>query len=234
MAVAELPVIVHLEAAAHAVIPEGEGVDNGVGVLDVLPKESVKAVLLDAAAIGGTAEAAQAAALEGKVRQVHKAGLIGIAGAEVLDHGPQAGILLPQVAHDDGVKALRLHTGAEGLNIVGADRRRQGGGRRLIQPVFHTVDRVTEKLLRLPAAPLRQQILHVGRKAVDDAHTHVPAVFLQIPMGGNVKEVLGGGQLGGIDIPEVRAAVLQQLQKTVQLGRGQKGIDRVGKEQKLC
>ena len=233
MAVAELPVVVHLEAAAHAVIPEGEGVDDGVGVLDVLPEEGVKAVLLDAAAIGGAAKAAQTAALEGEVRQVHKAGLVGIEGAEILDHGPEAGILFLQVAHDDGVEALRLHTGAQGLNIGGAVRNRPGCGRRLKHSVFHAVDRITEKILRLPAALLRQQVLHIGGKAVDDAHAHVPAVLLQIAVGGDVKEVLGGGQLGGIDIFKVRAAALHQLQKAVQLGGGQEGIDRVGKQQKL-
>ncbi len=233
MAVAELPVIVHLEAAAHAVVPEGESVDDGVGVLDVLPEEGVKAVLLDAAAIGGAAEAAQAAALEGEVRQVHKAGLVGIEGAEILDHGPEAGILFLQVAHDDGVEALRLHVRAQGLDIGRTGRRSHGGGRRLIQLVFHTVDRIAEEILRLPAALLRQQVLHIGGKAVDDAHTHIPAVLLQIAVGGDVKEVLGGGQLGGINILKVRAAALHQLQEAVQLGGGQEGIDRVGKQQKL-
>ena len=69
---------------------------------------------------------------------------------------------------------------------------------------------------------------------MDDAHAHIPAVLLQIAVGGNIKEVLGGGQLGDIDIPKVRPAALHQLQETVQLGGGQEGIDRVGEQQQFC
>ena len=64
-------VVKHLEARAHAVIARGECVDYRVGSVNVR-KESIKAVVIDASAIIAAVQAAEAAALKLKVRNVQQ------------------------------------------------------------------------------------------------------------------------------------------------------------------
>ena len=230
MAVAELAVVKHLETAAHAVVPYGEGVDRGVGVLDAVSQQRVEAILIHAFSRGGAAEAAQAAAFEVKIPDVHKAGLVGIEGGEVLYHGPEALVPLPQVPDDDGVKALLFHPGLQALDI-GGGRGRTEGRSGLIYPVFHAVDQVTQKVIRILLALGAQQVLHTRGQAVDHVHAHVVAVVLDEAMGGDIVKVHGGAQLAHIDIPEVRPAALHKLDEAVELGGDKKGIHRIGKKQ---
>ena len=100
-------VVKHLEARAHAVIARGECVDYRVGSVNVR-KESIKAVVIDASAIIAAVQAAEAAALKLKVRNVHKARFIRKGRGKVLHHRSQALVLLAQVSDDDGVIVLGL------------------------------------------------------------------------------------------------------------------------------
>ena len=47
VAVAELPVVVHLEPDPHRMILYGESIDNRISRLDPLPKEAVKTILIN-------------------------------------------------------------------------------------------------------------------------------------------------------------------------------------------
>ena len=191
VAVAELPVVKHLEAAAHTVVPYGKGIDCCVGVLDTVSQHGVKSVLVDAFPSGGAAEAAQTAAFELKVANIHETGLVGIEGGEIFYHGPQALVPFPEVTYDDGIKALLLYAGAEGLSVfAGGLWLNCGGG--LIYVVFHTVNYITEKLLSVFLPLNVEQILHACGQAVYYPHAHVVTILFNKTMGGNIVKVHGG------------------------------------------
>ena len=109
VAVAELAVVVALEARVRVVVGDGEGVDDGVRGLYLRAQEVVKAVLVDALAGHGAAEAAEAAAAEGELPQIHHAALIGQRGAEVGYHVREVLVVRGAVRDDDHVlcRALR-------------------------------------------------------------------------------------------------------------------------------
>ena len=90
-----------------------------------------------------------------------------------------------------------------------------------------------EEVLQLFSPPLVQQILHVGRQPMDQAHAQIMEILLQETVRRHVKEVLGGGKLRHIFILQRQIVLLDQLQKAVQLRGDEEGIDRVGKYNQL-
>ena len=86
MSVAEIPVVVCLEQGTHGVIPDGEGINDGISGLDGFSKEGVEIVLVDAFAGNGTLEATQAATVEGVLPQVDDSGFSGEFCLETSDH----------------------------------------------------------------------------------------------------------------------------------------------------
>ena len=234
VAVAELAVVEEFEAAAHGVVPDGEGVDRGVGALDLLTKQLVKAVLVETLPRSGAAEAAQAAPGKGEVPDVHHPAGAGTDAAEALHHALQVLVLRPHIRHDHHflrIKALRL---------PGRERRRDRGegpvgtaGQRFVDPLLHGPQDAGKEGAGLLPALFRQQVLHVRGEAPQVFQPQVAAVQADIFMGRHVIKVLAGRELGGVFPPQVHAAVLQNREEAVELGRGQKGIDRVGKQQQL-
>ena len=93
VAVAELPVVIHFEAGAHGMIPDGEGVDDGVGSLDLVAQILVKTVGVDAFAGNRAVEAAQAATSEGVLPNVDDTGLPGQYLPEAVHHSLQLGVI---------------------------------------------------------------------------------------------------------------------------------------------
>ena len=217
VSVAKLPVIVHFKAGAHAVTAEGKGVDDGIGVLDLLAQEPVEAVMIDAFARGRAVEAAEAAALEGEVREIYKARAIGKGGGKILDEGAQALVPLPQIAHDHGIKAVQLFDRLQRADIGCALRHSGWRGSMLINGILRAEDGIAEKLRELRSPLLGEHVLHVRREAVDHASAEIMQVFLQETVGRHVEEVLGGGQGRRILVLEGNPPLPHEFQKAVQL-----------------
>ncbi len=59
---------------------------------------------------------------------------------------------------------------------------------------------------------------------------HVQAVFLHIPVGGHVVEMLGGGDLAGEFAGKVHPVRLDQLDEPVELIGGDEGVDRIAEQ----
>lgn len=59
------------------------------------------------------------------------------------------------------------------------------------------------------------------------------AVILNVAVGGDIIEMLGGGKLGGPFAGQVNVCGFQQLDKAVEPIGGDKGVDRVRKQQEL-
>ena len=213
-------------------IPQGKGVHDGVGVLNLLPQKRVEAVAVDAFAARRAVETAEAAAPERELRQIHKARAIGKGRAEIPDERPQALVPLPQIADDHGVEAVLLFARVKHTDIGRALLRRSGSGL-FINGVLRAEDRVTEKVLQLSSPPLVQQILHIGGEPVDHPHTQVVEVLFQKAVRRHVKKMLGCGKLRHILILQRQLVLPDQLQKAVQLRGDEAGIDRVGKDCEL-
>ena len=196
---------------------ESEGIDDGVGALDLLAQELVEAVMIDAFARGSAVEAAEAAALEGEVREIHKARAIGKGGGKILDERAQARVPLPQIAHDHGVKAVQLFDGLERADIGCALRHGCGSITVFVYGILRAEDGIAEKPRELPSPLLGEQILHIRREAVDYPCAEIVEILLKKAVGRHIKEVLGGGQGRRILILEGNAPLPHKFQKTVQL-----------------
>ena len=83
VAVAELPVIVALEAGVGVVVGNGECIDKGVSTLDFRAEELVESVLIDTLACYGTTKTPQTAAGKWEFPQVHYTALKGQCSSEV-------------------------------------------------------------------------------------------------------------------------------------------------------
>ena len=233
VAVAELAVVVELEPIAHGVVPDGIGIDDGRPGLDVLPKEPIEAVLMDAGPVGGAAEAPQTPAPEGEGPQIHHPGLVGQPGPEPVDHG-RKGVVLPFVpVGDDHHRAVPLlHRLSQGGHDPHEGLRgpvQPGLG---VPPLHLPQDEAKEGFRLLPAL-LGQQVLHVGGQAPKVPEAQIVAVVPDEAMGGHVVKVFGGGDLGGVLAGQVQAAALHELQKPVELGRDKKGIDRIAEQDQV-
>src|SRR5699024_1896689 len=101
MPVAELPVIIALEAGMGVMVRDGKGVHKPVGRLDGGAEELVKAVLVNAFPGNGTPETAQTAPVKGELPQVDHPALKGKGSPEICDHVLQVSVLGTVVGHDD-------------------------------------------------------------------------------------------------------------------------------------
>ena len=90
---------------------------------------------------------------------------------------------------------------------------------------------MVEPAFRFLPAFLGGQILHVGGQAPDVMKPKVCAVVLDIAVGSDIVEMLGGGDLGGDFAGNVGTVFLHQSDETVKLTGGNESIDRVGKQQ---
>ena len=225
--VAELPVVIHLEQRTHGVILDIEGVDDGIGGLDLLPEEFIKTVGVNALAVHRAVEAAQAAPLEGKLRQMDHPGLQRQNGAEPFHHGAQTAVPGRQVGHDDHVAPLLLH----GCGNGGRNRLVYCGLSEihLADPLLHAPAEMLPECLRLLLSLLRGQIFHIGRQTADVLQPQIPAVVLNVAVGGGVIKMFGGGQLGAPLPRHRRLMKLHQLNKAVELAGRNEGVDRIGK-----
>ena len=212
-------------------VADGEGVDDGGGGLDLRAQEGVEAVLPDALAVARAVEAAQAAALERIFGDVDQPRRPGTGGEEVVDHVLQARVPGAQVGHDHDVRPLSLFDWRKRSLI--ALRRRGRGCARLAHAVLHAPRGVFQKALRIAPSPFGEQVFHVRGQAVDDAHAQVAAVVLDVAVGGDVVEVLGGGDLGGELSGKLHPVGLDELYQAVELVRSDKGVDRVAEQDQL-
>ena len=228
--VAELPVIKALEAGVGIVVGDGEGVDKAVGRLDGLAQEFVKAVLVDAFAGDGTAEAAQASPAERKLPDVDHPAFAGQGGPEVGDHIPEALVVGGAVGHDDHVLAAGLGLIGQGSLVNGFPTHRCGDGRRDKDPVLTAEHQLVKEHAGFLLSLLAEQILHVRREALHHFHAQVKTVFLHIAVGGHVVKVLGGGDLAGKFAGQVHPVRLDELDQPVQLVGGNEGIDRIAEQ----
>ena len=86
VAVAELPVVKALEAGMGVMVRDGKGIDKGVGGLNGIAQELVKAVLIDALPGDGAAEAPQTPPGKGEVPQIDHPALKGQGRPEIGNH----------------------------------------------------------------------------------------------------------------------------------------------------
>ena len=233
VAVAELAVVVALEAGLGVVVGDRERVDERVGALDLRAQEFVKAVLVDALARDGAAEAAEAAAGKRELPQIHHAAVERQSGAEIRDHVPQVLVLGRAVRDDDDVLALRLGGGRQPRLIDGSLRFGRACGRRDEQAVFAGEHQLVEEIPRLALSALGEQVVHVGRQAAHDVHPEVEAVLLHPAVRRDVIEVLGRGDLAGEFSGEVDAVGLDELDEPVQLIGRDERVDGVAEQQKV-
>ena len=215
VAVAELPVVVHLEAGAHRMVLDAKGVEDGVVLVDGVPKVIVETVLVGALPRRGAAEAADAAALEREVLDVDDVALIGKHGYETVDH-PLQPVISGEKVRDDDSAPFRLLL-------------RHGLGRRFGQ----LPQRKIEPVLRLLPSFLFQEIVHVGGKPFQAADAHILAVVLDEPMGGDVIEVLGGGDLRSNLAGEILPGLFHQLDEPMELVRDQESVDWIAEDDEL-
>ena len=197
-------------------IAQGEGIDNGVGALDLFAQKHIEPVVIDASALGCTVEAAEASSLERKLGEIHKACTIGKGSGKVLDESAQALVLFPQVAHDDGVKAVLLFAGVKAA-FIRLRRLFRRGLRVFVHGVFGAEDGVGEKPLKLSSSLLGQHVLHIRREAMDHARPEIVKIFLHEAVGRHIEEVLGGRELGHIFVFEGDPLLLHELHEAVQL-----------------
>ena len=166
VAVAELTVVIHLEPGTHGVIPDGEGIDDGIGGLNLVAQVIVEPVGVDAFARNGAIEASQTAAPEGVFPDVDDSGFPGHFRPESIDHDLQLGIIIPEVCHDDHIAGLfhrvRFRNG-DGLGGSWDRGSREG----LINIFRHGPAEVTEEIFGLLLAFFRGQIVHIRRKTPD-------------------------------------------------------------------
>ena len=174
--VAELAVVVHLEAGAHRMVLDTEGIEDGVVLMDRIPEEVVESVFIDAFASRGAVEAAQAAALERKFLDIDDIASEGGYGNEAVDHLFQAGVTGLQVGHYDGF-LVRVPGGGDAAVNLPEDK--------------------AEPVLRLLPAGFLEDVVHVGGQSVQYPQAHVPAVVLDEAVGRDVVKVLGSGYLRG-------------------------------------
>ena len=240
MAVAELPVVKHLEAASHGVITYGIGIDDGVRSLDPLPQEGVKPVFIDACPVGRAMKTAEASAGEVKLRQIHDFRLIGNGSAKSFCHALQRTACRKVGNNGDFTRpALPVCRGGILRMLRGADMRCRFRNAavlcdaRLAVPVFHPPQSKAEESLRFLLPLLMQQILHIRGETAEIPQFHVVAVVLNKAMRGNVVEVLGRRNLRGIFSGQIDILFLDQLDEPVQLGRHQKRVYGIAEENQI-
>ena len=102
------------------------------------------------------------------------------------------------------------------------------------QAVFTGEHQLVEKVPGFLLALLGEQVVHVGRQTPYYLHPQVKAVLLHIAVSGHVIEVLGGSDLGGKFSGEIYAVSLDEFHEPVELVRGNKGVDRIAEQQKIC
>ena len=78
-----------------------------------------------------------------------------------------------------------------------------------------------------------EQVFHVRRQTTDHFHAQVETVFLYVPVGGHIVEMLGGGDLTGKFAGQIDAVGFDQFNETMELVRGDEGVDGVAEENEL-
>ena len=78
-----------------------------------------------------------------------------------------------------------------------------------------------------------EQILHIRGQSPDIAQPQIQSVFLDVLVGCHIIKMLGGRDLGGVLSPQAHTVFLGQRNKSVQLGRCQEGIHRVGEQHRI-
>ena len=144
------------------------------------------------------------------------------ADREVIETGEEVSYVI-EVGDDDG-GFVRGGGGGFGGGVCGGGLRSAA-----VQLPEHEVHPV----LRLLATALFQDVVHVGREALQHAHPHVFAVVLYEAVCRDVVEVLGGGHLGGCLSGEVLAGGLHQLDEAVQLVRHEEGVHGIAEQQQV-
>ena len=175
----------------------------------------------------GAAKTAQAPAGEGEFPDVYHAALFGEHRLKIMDHIGESHVLLSTVCDDDHIFRPGLgHFGQAAL--IGRLLMRVDCGTRLYEDsVGAREHQLVKEHPRLFLSLRREQILHIGREAAHHMKSQIQAVFFHIPMGGDVVEVLGGGDLRGDLAAEADAVGLDKLDEPVKLIGHQEGIDRV-------
>ncbi len=191
VSVAELTVVVELEARAHRVVAYREGADYRIGGLNLLAKEAVEAVLVDARTVGGAVKAADAAAVETDFREVDDARRVGIDGLEVAHHRLDR---LGSIAalHDDDRLAARLLLGLGQRRKVILHLRRRLDRRLFDNSLLRAVEDVLHKLTCVALTRLLREVVHIGGETLDVAKPEVCAVVRDKAVCGDVVEVLRG------------------------------------------
>ena len=213
-------------------VTQGKGVNYRVCLINIL-KEILKAVVIDALTVIAAVQAAEAAALEGKVRNVHKARFIRKSRGEVLHHRAQALVLLAQVADYDGVIVLGLLRRLKAAFVFSA-RSGRSTARRLGYPILNAESGITEKRLKLASPLLGQQILRPGGEPLYNAHAHIIAVILNEALRGHVIKMQRGRKLRRKNAGEVSPRGLQQFNEPVQLRGDEKIIHRIGEDKQVA
>ena len=234
MPVTELSVIVHLEPVTHGMVLDAECIDDGIVLMDLFAQQGVKAILVEAFAACGTVEATDATSREGECLDVHLITLKGKNIAETVDHAAQGLVLVATVAdnhHPFVCTMLHLSGWFAGQSVRG----RRGHCRGLLEVALTDVPQdETEPLLCLVLPLGMEQIVHVCREPFDEADAHISTIVFDEAVGCNVVEMLGGGELRGCLIREVRTALLHQFHKTMQLAGNDEGIDGVAEQKYIA
>jgi hypothetical protein len=209
-------------------ITNGEGIDYRVGLLNIVTKELVKAVLVNALCANGTVKAAEATALKRILCNIHHTALVRKASTEARNHPSKVRILICVVSDNNDVTLFLLHVSRRAyrhLIVAG-----WMGDIMLVYFIFTTPEEVAKELLCLLPALIGQKVIHISRKALDVAKSEVTAVVLDISMCGDVVEVLRGCNLGRKLTADVYTVGLQKLDKSVKLTGCYEGIYRIGED----
>ena len=147
---------------------DAEGIKDGIVLMDCVPEEIVKAVLVHAIAGSGAVETAEAAALEREILYVNNVAFVRKNGLETVNHSLQLCIFREKVRNNNRFLCCTL-------NLRGIELPKQE-----IQPVNSL----------LPPF-FRQDIIHIRGESVKVLKTHIGTIVLNETVGSDVVKMLG-------------------------------------------
>ena len=106
MAVAELAVIIHLEASSHGVVADSERIDDGLCSLDLLAKIGVEPVFINTLSVNRTVKAAEASTLKRVLQKIYHAGVVGKNSLKTCNHPGKLSVFRSTVGDDHHVACL--------------------------------------------------------------------------------------------------------------------------------
>ena len=237
VAVAELTVVVHLEAHAHAVILDIEGLDDAICLLDMLTQKDFETVLVDALSLGRAMEASEASALEEEGAEIDDSGIVRDLCPETSNHGFERWIGIGTIDQNHDILILfRIICGFRDIDFRNQSFLCVLDGF-LEDAVFNAPDQVLEPVGGLLLTLGFQKVVHVRRQAGNIVEAQVEAVVADVVVGGDVVEVLGCGDLAGCLVSDIQKAFLHAFlhhaDEAVKLARGDEGVDGVGEDDQV-